>query len=127
MLVALHHDPRAHVVQFVSAIAGSVPAQRHQAPLKELARLAAQQWSSELLAREIQQQREGLITRLRDAEERAAEIEQTLAATQAAAARAESLEQQVAQMRATRAWRAAARYWSARDRLATRLRSRGPT
>lgn len=126
-LVALHHDPRAHAVQFVNAVAGSVPAQRHQEPFKELARLAALQWSSERLARELQRQREALIERLRDVEERAAEIEQTLAATQASAGRAEALEQQVAQMRATRAWRAATCYWSARDRLLTRLGSQGPT
>ena len=126
-LIALHHNPTAHAVQFVSAIAAGVPTQRHEAPLKELARMAALQSSSEGRAREMQRQREELIERLRDGEEHAAEIERTLAAAQMGAARAAALEQQVAQMRATRAWRAAARYWRARDRLAKRLGSRGPT
>lgn len=129
-LVAQHHDPRAHAVQFVSAVDGGRPGPRDPGPLRELARLTALQWSWERLAHEMQREREGLIERVHATEERAAdalaqraEIEQTAAALRS---RADSLEQQLAQMRSTRAWRAASLYWGTRDRLATRLGPRGP-
>jgi hypothetical protein len=80
--------------------------------------MTALQWSWERRARRLQHEREGLIERVRDAEERAAEFKQSQA-------RAEAVERQIAQMHATRAWRVAASYWNVRDRLTSRLGARG--
>ena len=52
-LVLQHHSARDHVIALLGAIGERVPQERAPAPLQELARLVALQWSWELTAREF--------------------------------------------------------------------------
>jgi hypothetical protein len=52
-LVLQHHSARDHVIALLSAIGERTPQGRSPAPLKEVARLIALQWSWELTAREF--------------------------------------------------------------------------
>ena len=52
-LVLQHHSARDHVIALLSAIGERKPQDRDSAPLQELARLVALQWSWELTAREF--------------------------------------------------------------------------
>lgn len=52
-LVLQHHSARNHVIELLAAIDGRAPRGRSPAPLQEMARLIAMQWSWELTAREF--------------------------------------------------------------------------
>jgi hypothetical protein len=52
-LVLQHHDPRDHVLALLEALGEQRPRERPRAPLRELARLTALQWSWEETAREF--------------------------------------------------------------------------
>jgi hypothetical protein len=54
-LVLQHHSARDHVIALLSAIGEHAPRERAPAPLQEIARLVALQWSWELTAREFRQ------------------------------------------------------------------------
>jgi hypothetical protein len=131
-LVAQHHNARDHTIQLLSAIGERKPEQRPAAPLRELARLTALQWSWEQLVRALQGERAALIERVQHAEQRAAEAAEAAVAAdreQATAReqlveRASLLQARLDAMRATRAWRLACRYWRVRDHLAALV---GPT
>jgi hypothetical protein len=69
-LIAQHHDPRMHAVEFVHAVAGRTPGERPDAPLRELARLTALSWSWERLVTDLQLERARLIERIQATEER---------------------------------------------------------
>jgi hypothetical protein len=133
-LIVQHHLARPHVVELLEALKAHGPAaHRPVAAERELARLARLQWSWEARARELRGSETWLGERLAEeqdaralaqhhralaehdralADERAAELERALAASQAL----------VEEMRATRAWRLAVRYWA----LKARLLRRGP-
>jgi hypothetical protein len=70
-LVTQHHRARDHVVEFLRALAERPREERPQAPLRELSRLTAMQWSWEKLARERQQALVELHERLLAAEQAA--------------------------------------------------------
>jgi hypothetical protein len=123
-LVLQHHGARTHVVELLEALkAHAPPGERPVSSLQEAARLTSLQWSWESRARAGEN---WLGVRLADeqdartkaehhralAEARAAELERALAASQ----------ELVEEMRATRAWRLAVRYWA----LKARLLRRGP-
>ena len=102
----------------------SPPQQRPAAPLRELARLTALQWSWERFAREAQHAQASLHERLLVAERVAEEWETTANAEreraeilQRAADWAVSLEADLKSIHASRAWRLAERYRRWRDRL----------
>lgn len=135
-LVLQHHGARDHVIALLAAIGERVPAQRDgAAPLTELARLVALQWSWELTAREFRamhwplrehaarSEQESL--RAADAARRSEEV-----AAAASAARDEAVEHarelaadnarlraELGALRATRVWRLASAYWRIRHRL----------
>jgi hypothetical protein len=123
-LVLLHHDARTHVVELLEALqAHAPPAERPVSSLGEAARLTSLQWSWETRARASESWLGVRLAQEQDAralaehhravaEDRAAELERALAASEAL----------VEEMRATRAWRLAARYWA----LKSRLLRRGP-
>jgi hypothetical protein len=151
-LVLQHHSARDHTVAFLAALAGRVPVTRPDAPLRELARLTALQWSWELTAREFRAMHWPLREHAAEAEQRAvaaaaaaeaAERAATAAAARertsvaerdAASASVAALEaelvdaraqaaaraQELAALRATRAWRVAGALWRLRDRLRRR-------
>jgi hypothetical protein len=126
-LIALHHDARAHTVQLLEALADRVPAKRPEAPMRELARLTALQWSWEEQVRLLQVERAPLITRVMQAEQRVSEQSDQIAAQrgrieqlQGAESRAQALEGQLAAIRGTRAWRLAQAYWRTKHRLSKR-------
>jgi hypothetical protein len=120
-LVAQHHGARDHAVEFVNAIAAHEPGERSEAPLRELGRLIALQWSWERLVHGMQSERAALVERVHHAERRAAEAEAAAERERGELAeRASLLQSQLEAMRATRAWQLAGRYWRLRDRLAAR-------
>ena len=111
------------MIELLSALV-SPPKQRPEAPLRELARLTALQWSWERFAREAQHAQASLHERLLVAERVAEEWETTANAEreraevlQRAADWAVSLEADLKSIHASRAWRLAARYRRWRDRL----------
>ena len=75
-LAIQHHSARDHVIELLSALV-SPPKQRPPAPLRELARLTALQWSWERFAREAQHAQAMLHERLLVAEQVAEEWETT--------------------------------------------------
>ncbi len=121
-LVLQHHDARTHVVELLEALkAHAPPAERPVSSLREAARLTSLQWSWESRARAGENWLGVRLAEEQDAralaehhgavaEERAAELERALAASQAL----------VEEMRATRAWRLAVRYWALKARLLRR-------
>ena len=123
-LVLQHHDARTHVVELLEALeAHAPPAVRPVSALREAARLTSLQWSWESRARSAERWIGSTLAEAQDAralaehhlalaEARVAELERALAASQAL----------VEEMRATRAWRLAVRYWA----LKARLLRRGP-
>jgi hypothetical protein len=133
-LIAQHHGARDHAIELVASILERRPMERPVAPLTELSRLTALQWSSTQLVRGMESELSGLVGRIQHLEHRAGEAD-------AAIERAQTLERRVAEadaaverhrsefeahaaqfdrMRATRAWRLAMRYWGARSALSPR-------
>ena len=114
-LVLQHHSARNHVIALLAAIDGRAPRGRSPAPLREMARLIAMQWSWELTAREFRSMHWPL-------REHAARSEQlSLAAAETARqaeARATSAEGRVAEA----ARQAEARATSAEERAAESAR-----
>lgn len=100
-LIVQHHSPRDHVLALLEAIADRVPAPRPAAPLRELSRLTALNWSWEqisiehragaaraqaqtaddgrLLVARVEAEREDFRQRLRDVEARAEAAERDAA------------------------------------------------
>ncbi len=122
-LAIQHHSARDHVIELLSALV-SPPKQRPEAPLRELARLTALQWSWERFSREAQHAQASLHERLLVAERVAEEWETTANAEreraevlQRAADWAVGLEADLKSIHASRAWRLAGRYRRWRDRL----------
>ena len=130
-LVLQHHDARTHVVELLEALqTHAPPAERPVSSLQEASRLTSLQWSWESRARASESWLGDKLAEEQDAralaehnralaehhralaDERAVELERALAASQAL----------VEEMRATRAWRLAVRYWA----LKARLLRRGP-
>jgi hypothetical protein len=131
-LVLQHHNARDHVVELVRAFHDRVPQPRPRAPLQELARLTALQWSTEETARYVRYMLWLLRTRTTQTEAALAELSQAAhearverdharleldevrrewdealrAVAAARVERQEAVEEQAA-MRATRAWRVA--------------------
>lgn len=137
-LVLQHHSARDHVIEFLAAVAERRPPERPPAPLRELARLTALQWSWERFAREAQHGQGVLHDRLVLAEQAAADAAAAAASATAAAAEVEresaaalaragdaaaALQVELEAVRASRAYRLAGRYWRLRERL---LREGGP-
>ena len=123
-LVLQHHSARDHVDRAPVRARQRRPKERPPAPLRELARLTALQWSWERFAREAQHEQAVLHERLLVAERVAEEWETTANAEreraeilQRAADWAVSLEADLKSIHASRAWRLAARYRRWRDRL----------
>jgi DNA-binding transcriptional regulator YdaS (Cro superfamily) len=138
-LVAQHHNARDHAIEFVGAVAAHEPSERPDTPLRELARLTALQWSWERLVHDLQGERRILVERVHQTEQRAGEAEKASAASAvhisqlsqeldtarelAASAprlaeRADGLQVQLEEVRATRAWRLATGYWRLRGQAA---------
>ncbi|HMI98806.1 MAG TPA: glycosyltransferase [Gaiellaceae bacterium] len=125
-LVIQHHSARDHVTELLAALVAP-PRERPSAPLRELARLTALQWSWERFAGEGQHAQASLHDRLVLAEQAAAA---SAAAATAESARVEvlegvageaaSLRADLETLHATRAWRLVGRYWRLRDRLRRR-------
>lgn len=147
-LVLQHHSARDHVIALLSAIGERAPQGRSPAPLQEMARLIALQWSWEPTAREFRSMHwplrehaarsEQLSLKAAEAARQAAEAarqaererDDALAhARQLEARLADStsadeviaLQRQLDAIRATRVWRLATAYWA----LARRLRRSG--
>ena len=122
-LAIQHHSAREHVVELLSALV-SAPNERPSAPLGELGRLTALQWSWERVARQAQHEQALLHERLLVAERVAEEWETTANAEreraeilERAADWAVSLEADLKSIHASRAWRLAGGYRRWRDRL----------
>lgn len=144
-LVLQHHSARDHVIALLSAIGEHAPQDRSPAPLREMARLIALQWSWELTAREFRTMHWPLREHAARSEQlslKAAEVarQATEAARQAqrerdeALAHARQLEARLADsaasvdegialrrqldaIQATRAWKLVSAYWSFARRL----------
>ena len=144
-LVLQHHRARDHTIALLAAIDEREPQERSPAPLRELARLTALQWSWELTAREFRSMfwpmREHVVrtervsarageaarelARDRDhARARADALEAQLADARSAAgevaalrAELEEREARIEAMRSTRAWRLASVFWRIRSRI----------
>jgi hypothetical protein len=119
-LVLQHHNARDHVVALLAAIGERAPQTRPPAPLQELARLTALQWSAEATARQFRGAYWGLTARVsqleRDAVQATARAEQATRERDQAIGRAAAADDQLRSMRATRAWRLARAWWRLRDR-----------
>ena len=122
-LVLQHHSARDHVIAFLAAVAAPAAAERPPAPLRELARLIAMQWSWERLARGAQHAHAASETRLAEAvtEARARDGELAVLRAELSALRAE-----LDAIKVSRAWRLAARYWDWRGRFTRGARTDGP-
>ena len=118
-LVLQHHSARDHVIALLAAIGDRAVVARPEAPLKELARLTAMQWSWELTAREFRTMHWPLREHAAQSEQRAGEAHRAAQAATAerdaalerlrdAEARLARAEEAAAAMRASRAWRIAA-------------------
>jgi hypothetical protein len=128
-LVVQHHSARDHVVEMLAALAEhSPPAERPTVPSRELARLSAVQWSWERLAREHRDREGWLRDRVAHAEAAVADAGDAVAAAarerNEALARAGELERdlsvlsaRIGEMRGTKAWRLATRYWRLKSRI----------
>jgi hypothetical protein len=127
-LVLQHHGARDHVIALLAAIAEGEPQARDPAPLRELARLTALQWSWELTAREFRTMhwplREYSARKEQAAAaatEHAARSEQLAAAAAEEARRAfrqrDELQAELDALRGTRAWRLATAFWRLKRRL----------
>ncbi len=120
-LVLQHHNARDHVIELLAAVDVPAPAERPAAPLRELGRLTALQWSWERLARQAQHAQADLHERLVRAERAAAdataEAEQARAEALTRAGEAVPLRAQLDAIQASRAWKLATRYWVWRNRL----------
>ncbi len=122
-LVIQHHDARDHVIELLSALVDP-PTERPSVPLSELARLTALQWSWERFAREAQHEQASLHERLLVAEHAS---EASAATAKAEKERADILERaadwavtlqaDLEEIHATRAWRLTMRYRRWRDHL----------
>jgi Glycosyltransferase Family 4 len=88
-LALQHHNARDHVVALLDAIEDHEPQKRSPAPLRELARLTAMQWSWELTAREFRSMHWPLREHAAASEHRSAEAAE--AARQAARERDDAL------------------------------------
>jgi hypothetical protein len=137
-LIAQHHNARDHAIEFVNAIGEHATGDRPVAPLRELARLTALQWSWERLAHDMQGERAGWVQHIQRTEQHAAEahtaaergraesdryrsqLARETAAAQQLAEHCNRLQGQLDATRATRAWRLAGQYWRMRDRIAGR-------
>jgi hypothetical protein len=113
-LVLQHHSARDHAIAFLAAVAEPPPPQRPPAPLRELSRLAALQWSWERAFRDSQHEQASLHERVLVGEQ-AVEDAWALAA-QADRERA-ALNAQLDAIHASRAWRLASHYLRWRNRL----------
>jgi hypothetical protein len=108
-LVLQHHRARDRVLALLDALAvPGVP--RPAAPLHELARLTALQWSWESSARDAQRERAAAHERLIEAEQAAARAEGL----------ADELREELAAIRGSRSWRLTEPYRSCRGRLSRR-------
>jgi hypothetical protein len=125
-LVIQHHRARDHVIELLAAIEASRPPERPTAPLRELARLTALQWSWERLARQGQHAQAALHERLVLAEQAAAravaDAERARAEALTRAGEAASLRGELDAIQASRAWPVALRYWVWRNRLVRMVR-----
>jgi len=106
-LVVQHHNARDHVLELLSVLGVHSPAAARPSSLDELGRLAKLQWSWEHLARELRIEEGALHQRLAEAEAEAAD----------GRSEALALEQELEELKGTRAWRAATRYWRLKERL----------
>jgi hypothetical protein len=113
-LVVQHHNARDHVLELLAALKAHAPAPERPSSLDELARLAKLQWSWEHLARRLRIEEGALHERLAEAEAAAARARESAALDRAEAL---ALEQELAELQSTRAWRVAARYWRLKERL----------
>jgi hypothetical protein len=141
-LVVQHHRARDHVIELLAALDVQTKLERPAAPLRELARLTALQWSWERSARDGQAAQAHLYDRLLLSEQAAAaanreraELHERLVRTELLAADAtanadrlrleagsrtaevDGLRAQLEAIQGTRAWRVCNRYWSWRERL----------
>lgn len=116
-LVLQHHSARDHVIEFLAAVTVPPAPERPPAPLRELARLTALQWSWERFARESQRAHAAVHERLVLAEQVAADASAAIA--NAERERAEVLERagdaailqaELDGIHASRAWRLLGRY-----------------
>jgi hypothetical protein len=115
-LVLQHHRSRAHAIARLEAF--SAPAiERPPAPLQELSRLVALQWSWERLAREAQGGHA-------DAHNRLVLAEATADANAAAASTATALQTELDAIRASRTWRLTGGYRRWRGLLSRRANGR---
>ena len=137
-LIVQHHNPRDHTLAMLEAISVSSAATRPQAPLRELARLSALNWSWEQVAAERRSAQAAMHDRIVSTEHRMAETLAVAAAAQTAHEADEvrlrelrsqleqarngddpvALHAQIDAMRGTRVWRTASRYWQLKSRLA---------
>lgn len=110
-IIAQHHGAGDHAVGLVAAITARKPHKRPTAPLRELSRLIALQWSWERITQDLRNDRMSLIERVQGAELRAGELEHVVndarrriadevAATAGHAAHAEELDRLLAETRA---------------------------
>ena len=131
-LVLQHHSARDHVVALLAAIGDRTPQERSPAPLRELSRLVALQWSWEQTAREFRARYWPLREHAADVEAHAARVEAhareatetALRERDAAQQRAAALDEvnarlyaELAAIRATRAWRLITAFWRLKTRL----------
>ena len=149
-LVVQHHRARDHVLELLEALGERPRHERPAAPLRELSRLTALQWSWERFARdsraahaalhelhvgsdqaaaEANRERAELHDRLLGAERAAAEAQANAEwiseQARIRAGEADALRAQLDAIRRTRAWRLCHRYWRWRDRLSRRRQARG--
>lgn len=100
-LILQHHSARDHVIALLSALAEHVPdAPREPAPMREMARLIAMQWSWELTAREFRSMHWQLREHAATSERRSAQAAESARLAQERAARSEALSAQAAVDRA---------------------------
>ncbi len=114
-LVLQHHSARDHVIALLAALAERAPQGRSPAPLQEMARLIAMQWSWELTAREFRSMHWPL-------REHAARSEQLSLAAAEAARQAEARATSAEGRAAEAARQAEARATSAEERAAEAAR-----
>jgi hypothetical protein len=118
-LVIQHHRARDHVIELLAALAARPAQERPAAPLRELSRLTALQWSWERFARESRHERVAL------SEQDRAEAERLRAEALDQATKAAALHRELTAIHASRAWRLCSLYWRWRDRLLRRSQSPG--
>ena len=113
-LVLQHHSARDHVIAFLAAVAEPPPLERPPAPLRELSRLTALQWSWERSFHESQRERASLHDRLLVSEQAMADAWADAAKTERERA---ELQAELDAIHASRAWRLASHYVRWRNRL----------